>query len=58
MNDKQRLETLKRGLVTAGENGFVAIAAKDLRWLIEQVELEVGRPAYETFVEPEKETTE
>jgi hypothetical protein len=36
--DKQRLEALKRGLAPAGDNSFVAIAAKDLRWLIELVE--------------------
>jgi hypothetical protein len=36
--DKQRLEALKQGLAPAGDNGFVSIAAKDLRWLIELVE--------------------
>jgi hypothetical protein len=36
--DRKRLEALKQGLAPAGDNGFVSIAAKDLRWLIELVE--------------------
>jgi hypothetical protein len=36
--DRQRLETLKQGLAPAGEKGFVAINAQDLRWLIQLAE--------------------
>ena len=37
-SDRQRLDALKQGVAPAGDNGFVAIAVKDLQWLLERVE--------------------
>ncbi len=37
-SDQQRLEALKRGLGPSESNRFVAIAAQDLRWLLQLAE--------------------
>lgn len=54
--DKQRLETLKQGLAPVGEKGFVAIAAQDLRWLIQLAESPLQtQPPFAILDQPEEE---
>ena len=43
-DDQTRLDALRKGITAASDNGYVAIRAADLRWLLDQVENRVSEP--------------